>query len=637
MAPTEPSTRVDAGLAPGQAAGEGWVWTWSRWWRGALMGVALAAAAQYFQFELRAFLNLHFFAADYGLYDNTIWNIAHGRGFYAAARGRSYLAEHVSPILALFAPLYRLWDTPLWPMLFQAAAFAASGILLVELARRLGVPPLPAAVLLLVYHFELLAQRVYLAEFHTVALQAPLVFAFVLAALGARLGPALTFAALLLATREDAFLGLAPLAALLAWRQRSRGLAAIAAGALLYGGLVVAVVYPTVAGASLFSHRRDDFKLFLGLDGLRELFRWTRVEQLYLLLPHAIPAAFASWWLLAAVAPLGQILLAGHPRQYHLTVHYSATLRPYLFLCMAAGLGALARAGARRRSLGVALASGTAALALSLALGPMPPFPRAHPVYREVSPRYRQLYALIGRIPRAASVAAPDHLFPHVSHREQVWRYVGDPIAGAAPEHYLLDAAAGRGRLLPADLARLVRGEGYSVEAVAGRFALLRRGGGRVHFEAFRDLFYLLEVEGTPTEVGEDVPEDDASTGVARRAVNRSGRRRLVFFGRPWPLGAGEHRAAVRVRNPSSATSTGDLEVLGRSSRGVLARTRFRLDPAAPWQLVEAGFALGHAQPVEIRLAVDPGSAVVADVVTVDGPGVRRAFAELFGGAEPPG
>lgn len=91
----------------------------------------------------------------------------------------------------------------------------------------------------------------------------------------------------------------------------------------------------------------------------------------------------------------------------------------------------------------------------------------------------------------------------------------------------------------------------------------------------------------------------------------------------------------MRVGAPASAVSPGDLEVLGGPSRALLARTRFRLDPAAPWRVVEVGFALTRAGAVEIRLAVDAGSAVVADLVTVDGSGVRRAFAELFGGPEP--
>jgi hypothetical protein len=303
---------------------------------------------------------------------------------------------------------------------------------------------------------------------------------------------------------------------------------------------------------------------------------------------------------------------------------------------MAAGLAHLSRRG-EHAGLGpwwpraaAALSVGIA-LWLNLAASPMPPFPRAHHAYRPPSPRYRHLYELAARVPPGASMAAPDHVFPHVSHRPVLWRYRGRDAVRGEPDYYLLDATTGAGRLSPDDLAGLVNARGYSLEAVSGRFALLQRGGHRVRFQDFRDLFFLLEVESTSRQVGEDVAERGASSGLARRAVNARDSAQLVSFGRAWPLGAGEYRCQARVRNPSpTRPGTGTFVALDMASGAELERQRFRLGPGQEWTVVELALALPDPRSVEIRLIVDAGSAITADLIAFDGPAVRASFASLF-------
>jgi hypothetical protein len=228
-------------------------------------------------------------------------------------------------------------------------------------------------------------------------------------------------------------------------------------------------------------------------------------------------------------------------------------------------------------------------------------------------------------------MAAPDHVFPHVSHRPALWRYRGVDTVRSGPDYYLLDATTGAGRLLPDDLAGLVNTRGYSLEAVSGRFALLRRGGHRVRFDDFRDLFFLLEVESTSKQIGEDVAEGGASSGAVRRAVNARESAQLVSFGRAWPLGAGEYRCQALVRSPApTRPGSGVLVALDTTSGAELGRQRFRLGGGPEWTVVELGLALPGPRSVEVRLIVDAGSAIVADVITLDGPAVRASFASLF-------
>lgn len=609
-------------------------WT-TAWWVGVVLA-SVASAGLYLVLETRAFYNLHFGAVDYGLYDNTIWNVANGRGFHTSVYGISYLAIHFSPILALVAPLYWVWDTPMWPIIVQCGALAASGILLAMLARHLQVRPVVTLALLATYFFELLAQRVYLVEFHTVAIQAPFVFAFVLSTLSGHHVLAAVWAGLLLATREDAFVGLAPLALFLAWRLRTWVPAATGLIALVYGWWAIVFAMPLFGGTTVFQFRAHGFRLFRGARAFLDVLDAARFAGAYLLVPHAVLVIFAGAWLLVAVPPLLQVFLSGYPAQYLLQVHYSASLRPYLFLAMTAGLATVTRRTMQVKWGGWlphAAVGLSAAIALLLVVreSPMPPFPMAHSVYGELSPRYRYLYELIGRLPATAAVAAPDHVFPHVAHRAAVWRYRGPDSLATPPEYCLLDAGGGAGRLTPGDLTTLVTRMGYGLEAVSERFALLGRGRAPVRFEDYRELFYVTEVERTARRIGDDVRDATASGGVARRAVNPGELPAFVSFGRSWPLPAGDQVCRARVRKPSPALqASGYLEAVGSGGRVLIARRPFRLDRGGDWVKVELAFSLAAERDVEIRIAVDAGSALAADAIELDGPALRAAFEALF-------
>lgn len=75
------------------------------------------------------YLSLHSTVLDLAVYDNGVWRIA-----YLGEVGTTAIG-HLSPILVLFAPLYWIVDSPVGLLVAQAAAIAASGWVLFELAR----------------------------------------------------------------------------------------------------------------------------------------------------------------------------------------------------------------------------------------------------------------------------------------------------------------------------------------------------------------------------------------------------------------------------------------------------------------------------------------------------------------------
>jgi uncharacterized membrane protein len=70
---------------------------------------------------------------DTGIYSNVAWNISHGRGYYSSVLERNHLGEHFSPIVAIFAPLYRIHATALTLLVSQALAVALTFVVLRKL------------------------------------------------------------------------------------------------------------------------------------------------------------------------------------------------------------------------------------------------------------------------------------------------------------------------------------------------------------------------------------------------------------------------------------------------------------------------------------------------------------------------
>src|SRR5205085_1338905 len=111
------------------------------------------------------------FDEDLAIYDQIVWNTAHGRVFASTLiqHADNMLGDHFSPIVAVFVPLYWLRSTPNWLLLGQTAALGAAALPLYAFARpRLGtVGALALAGAYLAYpalHF------VNLFQFHEIAL-----------------------------------------------------------------------------------------------------------------------------------------------------------------------------------------------------------------------------------------------------------------------------------------------------------------------------------------------------------------------------------------------------------------------------------------------------------------------------------
>ncbi|CAN5868071.1 hypothetical protein BH24ACT3_BH24ACT3_02640 [soil metagenome] len=119
-------------------------------------------------------------ALDLGVFDQGAWLLSQGRAPELTVLHENLFGDHLSLVMLLFAPLYRLVATPLWLLAAQAAALGLAVLPLRAIARHVGTDPrLATAAAALSGPF--LAAAVF--DFHPAVLATPAVAWAVLGAI----------------------------------------------------------------------------------------------------------------------------------------------------------------------------------------------------------------------------------------------------------------------------------------------------------------------------------------------------------------------------------------------------------------------------------------------------------------------
>ncbi|WP_254792779.1 DUF2079 domain-containing protein [Streptomyces sp. CC77] len=162
--------------------------------------------------------------ADFALPRSAIKNVHH-----EFPPGFSVLGDHFSPVLALLAPLYWVWDDPRTLIVAQAALFAAGVPVVRRIARHCFAGAAPAAVRRaadtagLVYALGWPLANAAYSGFHEVAFAVPVTLLMLERGLARRHGTAALWAAVLCTVKEDMGLVVGLFGALLAVRAHRAG------------------------------------------------------------------------------------------------------------------------------------------------------------------------------------------------------------------------------------------------------------------------------------------------------------------------------------------------------------------------------------------------------------------------------
>lgn len=403
-------------------------------------------------------------AEDLGFTDQAIWNFLRGQfmrfsiyddaefqtdiDLKALRRPDSFLAFHVEPILILFVPLYVVPGLDVRALLWSQTVLVALGALPAYSlgSRRLGgrAAGLAAAAS---YLLSPLGQWAVLADFHTVALAAPLLM-WAIDSLDRGRGLAFLAAAFLAAmTKEEIGLVVAGLGLLAAVRPGMRRVGMVAvAGGVGWSLLCVGLIIPSYAGAEIspfaarYAHlggRPAEAVLTLFRDPAVFVQALTRPE----VLGYAGVLLAAGGWLgLAAphwLAPAGVVLalnvLSSSPWMASGRAHYSASVLPILVAAAVFGVAAARQRFSRLATLLPAMLALGGGLAYAAAgAGPGSDGFRIPPS----EARHAALDRAVSLIPPGTRVSASSSVEPHLSRRPNVRLF---PTVGDA-EYVVVDA-----------------------------------------------------------------------------------------------------------------------------------------------------------------------------------------------------
>lgn len=360
---------------------------------------------------------------DLGIFEQGIRSYAHGHWPTAELKAPGYplFGDHFHPIIAVLAPVYRVFPSAETLLIAQAALLAVSVIPVVRLAdRKLGTGPAVAIGLAYGLSWGLLNTIAF--DFHEVCFAVPLLaFALEQLMLGNSKAAVLISLPLVL-VKEDMGATLAAIGLYIAWKgQRRLGFSVAVFGAVT-AAVVLLVLLPSFNPAGTTYTYWDNLQHGSGLsvtDGLL-----LRLFTTLMLLMLTAFIALRSPITVLALPTIAWRFVSGNASYWNISFHYSAVLMPILFVAFVDGLTRHRAWVKRALSFSCAM---TLVVGVILALRP-----GANPQW--TSAQQSEARQLLARIPDDTTVAASNRLAPQLTNRCTVSMFPVRPERGEHPE-----------------------------------------------------------------------------------------------------------------------------------------------------------------------------------------------------------
>lgn len=348
-------------LAAPLAAVDQWLRKGKRW-SVLLLACTAATAILFASYSIARHTALNSKAYDLGLHAQVFWNTSQGRLFASSIEVNNYLGDHVSPIILLLAPIYRLWPDPRGLLILQAVTLASGALPLALLTKRLVKPAWPdgahlaSLALGLIFLTYPALGFVNRFEFHEEVLVVPLLLLAFLCLETGRLRWMSVVLLLALLCKEDVGLTVAAFGLFVAWRQRDSrriGFTWAAIGAA-WSLVALLVIIPAFRGAPsdtlgryawLGTNSADVLQTLVREPGLAIQHTFGEPRRLWMLVKALLPTGFLALLspaILVALPSLTINWLAGNLYQSSIYFHYAATLVPIVFASAAYGIAQVA-------------------------------------------------------------------------------------------------------------------------------------------------------------------------------------------------------------------------------------------------------------------------------------------------------
>ena len=397
----------------------------------------------------------------------------------------SVMGDHFSPINALLAPLYWIWDHPAMLFIAQSVLFA-SAVPIVWIAARRQFGRRTAYLVAGAFALSFPLQMASLNGFHEVAFAVPLTALALERLQAGRYRQACLAVLALLLVKEDMGLVVAIFGLLVAFRGKRRlGLVTAGIGAVAFV-VVMLVLIPAAGGRSDYYWMYDQ----LGA-GPAEAF-WhivthplhtisvamhpgTKLVTLLWLFGMLGFAALGSPLVLLTLPMLAERLFSSNPNHWNIEHHYDAFLWPILLF---AAMDTVSRLAERRRRPGIprrwALGTLVAIAVLSTFRFPAETLVTGW----RLGEREQAAAAAIGYIPDGVTVEADNRLGPHLTTRTTVLLLDQTPrgsdwvIVDTAKRSFPFESVAEQ-----LDRLAMARAEGFDVIFERSGYVVLHRSG----------------------------------------------------------------------------------------------------------------------------------------------------------------
>jgi uncharacterized membrane protein len=417
--------------------------------------IALAVFATYLPISVFRYLRLDPTSWDLGIFTEYVKQYAdlHAPIVDIRGAGINLLGDHFHPIVALIAPFFRVFPTPI-TLLVAQALLAAVSVIPVSRAGADLLGKGAGRAIGAAYGFSWGLQQMVNFDFHEIAFAVPLLACSLSALVRGRMRAAVWWALPLVFVKEDQGFTVAAIGIIIALAyKRPRAGLLLAAWGLAWSFLAILVIIPHFSPTHDYMYWSDGGGIspvggHLSVAGLiRQLAAgWsTKVPTLALIL---LPTAFLSLWspLVLAVVPSLLLRFVGTNSAYWGTDwHYNATVMPIVFIAAIDGMARIraARAAGEPGRLSGLLERNGAPLMLGIAAALAFQFPLSQlwtPQTYSIGPHVAAARAAMARVPDGATVATDlDLLAPLAARTDTFWLgNSGNP----ATEYVVFDTAS---------------------------------------------------------------------------------------------------------------------------------------------------------------------------------------------------
>lgn len=397
------------------------------------LAAAVALAAVLLTAELFRHWTFRSTSFDLGIFHQSIWLMSRGEGATSTLLPWNIFADHLSPVLVVFVPLYWVFASPVWLFIAQAVAIGLGLLCLRPLCEAVGLTDRRAvAALMVAFAVNPLLWNAVLYDFHPLTLSVPVLLIACTAALHHN-NRALLISAVAMAMLRDDLVVAAAAIAFVGWSSASASDRRFRRW--LIGGSLAWMVFGAQLGAVMGSDRFFSLRYgYLG-DSLMDAARSPLSSAagamehivsggslgflMWTLVPLLCLALLSPKWCVLAVFLCLPNMASQDPNLHSHAFQYGAPLVPMMFLAAADGLRRVPMLWQRLWPvvpLGAAVSF--------MAIGPTSTLALSRPA---VSPADAK--AALASLPSDARIAASDSLGPHIADRQTLVRVLPTKVA----------------------------------------------------------------------------------------------------------------------------------------------------------------------------------------------------------------